>query len=119
MGEFGKWLLDERTELFAYLSAVALDAVFLVPAALRLWPMGKEAAALGPGGLQRRVGLLPLWRLQGGPPSPAAVGFLLFRAWPATVRTLFGRFLDLYGRFQTLTAGSPDCSPTSLSGRIP
>jgi hypothetical protein len=48
MGEFGKWLLHEdRKELFDYLFAVALNAVFLALAALLLWPAGKAATALG------------------------------------------------------------------------
>ncbi|HEX8722772.1 MAG TPA: hypothetical protein VF736_19295 [Pyrinomonadaceae bacterium] len=40
MGEFSKWLLDEdRKELFDYLFAVALCAVFLALAALLLRPL--------------------------------------------------------------------------------
>jgi hypothetical protein len=47
MEEFGKWLLHEdRKELFDYLFALALNAVFLALAALLLWPMGKAATAL-------------------------------------------------------------------------
>ena len=47
MGEFSKWLLHEdRKELFDYLFAVALNAVFLALAALALWPTGKAAVAL-------------------------------------------------------------------------
>lgn len=47
MGEFTNWLLHEdRKELFDYLFAVALNAVFLALAALLLWPMGKAAVAL-------------------------------------------------------------------------
>jgi hypothetical protein len=46
VGEFGKWLLHEdRKELFDYLFAVALNAVFLAAAALLLWPAGKAATA--------------------------------------------------------------------------
>jgi hypothetical protein len=46
MGEFGKWLLHEdRKELFDYLFAVAINAVFLALAALALWPAGKSATA--------------------------------------------------------------------------
>ena len=48
MGEFSRWLLHEdRKELFDYLFAVALNAVFLALAALLLWPFGKAATALG------------------------------------------------------------------------
>ncbi|HEX8282143.1 MAG TPA: hypothetical protein VF588_02260 [Pyrinomonadaceae bacterium] len=47
MGEFGKWLLHEdQNELFHYLFAVALNAVFLAAVALLLWPLGKAATAL-------------------------------------------------------------------------
>lgn len=47
MGEFGKWLLHEdRKELFDYLFAVALNAAFILLAALLLWPAGKAATAL-------------------------------------------------------------------------
>ncbi|HEX8502723.1 MAG TPA: hypothetical protein VF659_19220 [Pyrinomonadaceae bacterium] len=47
MGDFGKWLLrEEQKELFDYLFAVALNAVFLALAALLLWPLGKAAAAV-------------------------------------------------------------------------
>jgi hypothetical protein len=47
MGEFGKWLLHEdQKELFDYLFAVALNAVFLALVALLLWPLGKTATAL-------------------------------------------------------------------------
>jgi hypothetical protein len=47
MGEFGRRLLHEdRKELFDYLFAVALNAVFLALVALLLWPAGKAATAL-------------------------------------------------------------------------
>jgi hypothetical protein len=47
MGEFGKWLLHEdQKELFDYLFAVVLNAVFLALVALVLWPPGKAATAL-------------------------------------------------------------------------
>ena len=47
MGEFGKWLLHEdRKELFDYIFAVALNAVFLALVAPALWPLGKAATAL-------------------------------------------------------------------------
>jgi hypothetical protein len=50
MGEFSKWLLHEdRKELFDYLFAVALNAVFLALVALLLWPAGKSAMALSLG----------------------------------------------------------------------
>ncbi|HEY0174109.1 MAG TPA: hypothetical protein VGB98_24035 [Pyrinomonadaceae bacterium] len=50
MGEFGKWLLHEdRKELFDYLFAVALNAVFLALVALLLWPSGKAATAVSLG----------------------------------------------------------------------
>ena len=49
MRQFGKWLLrEEQKELFDYLFAIVLNAVFLVVIALLLWPLG-------------RVGLV--WRL--------------------------------------------------------
>ncbi len=47
MGEFSRWLLHEdRKEVFNYLFAVVLNAVFIAVAALLLWPLGKAAAAL-------------------------------------------------------------------------
>ena len=47
MGEFSKWLLHEdQKELFDYLFAVVLNAVFLALIALLLWPLGKAALAL-------------------------------------------------------------------------
>src|SRR5215218_8945717 len=47
MGEFSKWLLHEdQKELFDYLFAVALNAVFLALVALLLWPAGRAATAL-------------------------------------------------------------------------
>ena len=47
MGEFSKWLLHEdQKELFNYLFAIALNAVFLGLTALLLWPAGKAATAL-------------------------------------------------------------------------
>ena len=59
MGEFSKWLLHEdRKELFDYLFAVALNAVFLAVIALLLWPAGKAATALGLG-----RGFWALWTL--------------------------------------------------------
>ena len=48
MGEFSKWLLHEdRKELFGYLFAIVLNAVFLALVALLLWPFGRAATALG------------------------------------------------------------------------
>ncbi|MCA1621293.1 MAG: hypothetical protein LC795_18710 [Acidobacteria bacterium] len=50
MGEFSKLLLHEdRKELFDYLFALALNAVFLALAALLLWPAGKTATAVSLG----------------------------------------------------------------------
>lgn len=47
MGQFAKWLLDEKQkELFDYLFAIALNAVFLGLVALLLWALGKAAMAL-------------------------------------------------------------------------
>ncbi|HWS89406.1 MAG TPA: hypothetical protein VN282_20700 [Pyrinomonadaceae bacterium] len=47
MGEFGRWLLHEdQKEVFNYLFAVVLNAVFVALAALLLWPAGKAATAL-------------------------------------------------------------------------
>ena len=47
MGEFSKWLLHEdQKELFDYLFAVALNAVFLALTALLLWPLGGATIAL-------------------------------------------------------------------------
>ncbi|HKY42729.1 MAG TPA: hypothetical protein VJM50_06515 [Pyrinomonadaceae bacterium] len=44
MGEFSKWLLHEdQKELFDYLFAIFLNAVFLAITALLLWPLGKAA----------------------------------------------------------------------------
>lgn len=46
MGEFSKWLLHEnQKELFDYLFAIVLNAVFLVLIALVLWPLGRAAMA--------------------------------------------------------------------------
>lgn len=46
MGEFSKWLLHEdRKELFDYLFAIVLNAVFLALIALLLWPMGRARMA--------------------------------------------------------------------------
>lgn len=46
MGEFSKWLLHEdQKELFDYLFAIVLNAVFLVLIALLLWPLGKATMA--------------------------------------------------------------------------
>ena len=47
MGQFARWLLDDnQKELFDYLFAIVLNAVFLVLIALLLWPLGKAAMAL-------------------------------------------------------------------------
>ena len=47
MGQFSKWLLhDDQKELFDYLFALVLNAVFLVLVLLVLWPMGKRTMAL-------------------------------------------------------------------------
>ena len=47
MGEFSKWLLHEdQKELFDYLFAIVLNAVFLVVTALLLWPLGRATMAL-------------------------------------------------------------------------
>ena len=44
MGEFSKWLLHEdQNELFDYLFAIFVNAVFLALTALLLWPLGKAA----------------------------------------------------------------------------
>jgi hypothetical protein len=46
MGEFSKWLLHEdQKELFDYLFAIVLNAVFLLLVALLLWPLGKATVA--------------------------------------------------------------------------
>lgn len=46
MGEFSKWLLHEdQKELFDYLFAIVLNAVFLVLAVLLLWPLGRASMA--------------------------------------------------------------------------
>lgn len=48
MGQFARWLLHEnQKELFDYLFAIVLNAVFLLLIALLLWPMGKSTMALG------------------------------------------------------------------------
>jgi hypothetical protein len=42
MGQFAKWLLHEdQKELFDYLFAIVFNLVFVVVAALLLWPLGK------------------------------------------------------------------------------
>ena len=47
MGQFARWLLHEnQKELFDYLFAIALNAVFLGLVALLLWALGKAAMAL-------------------------------------------------------------------------
>ena len=46
MGQFSKWLLHEdQKELFDYLFAIVLNAVFLVLTALLLWPLGRATMA--------------------------------------------------------------------------
>jgi hypothetical protein len=46
MGAFAKWLMqEEQKELFDYLFAVFVNAVFLVLIALLLWPLGKATMA--------------------------------------------------------------------------
>jgi hypothetical protein len=46
MGEFARWLLHEdQKELFDYLFAVVLNALFLALTALLLWPFGKAGLA--------------------------------------------------------------------------
>ena len=46
MGQFAKWLLqEEQKELFDYLFAIVLNAVFLVLVALLLWPLGRMGLA--------------------------------------------------------------------------
>ena len=46
MGQFAKWLLqEEQKELFEYLFAIVLNAVFLLIVALVLWPMGRVGSA--------------------------------------------------------------------------
>jgi hypothetical protein len=47
MGQFSSWLLHEdQKEVFNYLFAVVLNAVFLALVALLLWPLGRAATAL-------------------------------------------------------------------------
>ena len=47
MGEFSKWLLHEdQKELFDYLFAIVLNAVFLALTALLLWPLGRAMMVL-------------------------------------------------------------------------
>ena len=47
MGEFAKWLLHEdQKELFDYLFALVLNAVFLALTALLLWPLGRTTMTL-------------------------------------------------------------------------
>ena len=47
MGEFSKWLLHEdQKELFDYLFAIVLNAVFLVLTVLLLWPLGRATMAM-------------------------------------------------------------------------
>ena len=46
MGNFSKWLLHEnQKEVFDYLFAIVLNAIFLALAALLLWPLGKTRLA--------------------------------------------------------------------------
>lgn len=46
MGEFAKWLIHEdQKELFEYLFAIVLNAVFLALIALVLWPFGRATLA--------------------------------------------------------------------------
>lgn len=46
MGQFARWLLHEdQKELFDYLFAIVLNAVFLALIALLLWPLGRAALA--------------------------------------------------------------------------
>ena len=46
MGQFAKWLIhDDQKELFDYVFAIVLNAVFLLLLALLLWPLGRAAMA--------------------------------------------------------------------------
>jgi hypothetical protein len=46
MGQFAKWLLqEEQKELFDYLFAVVVNAIFLAVIALLLWPTGRAIMA--------------------------------------------------------------------------
>ncbi len=46
MGEFAKWLMHEdQKQMFDYLFAIVLNTLFVVVAALLLWPFGKAALA--------------------------------------------------------------------------
>lgn len=46
MGQFSRWLLHEdQKELFDYLFAIVLNAIFLILIALLLWPLGRAAMA--------------------------------------------------------------------------
>ena len=46
MGQFAKWLIHEdQKELFDYLFAIVLNAVFLALIALLLWPLGRATLA--------------------------------------------------------------------------
>jgi hypothetical protein len=47
MGQFSKWLLHEdQKELFDYLFAIVLNAVFIALTTLLLWPLGRASMAL-------------------------------------------------------------------------
>ena len=75
MGEFGRWLLHEdRKEVFNYLFAVVLNAVFLAVVALVLWPTGKAATALSLG-----RGFWAFWTVLIVTSSLVALGQRLFR----------------------------------------
>ena len=183
MGEFSRWLLHEdQKEVFNYLFAVVLNAVFLGVVALLLWPLGRAGTALSlakgfwgfwtvliitssvivllqrllrvdldshtdayiisglvVGGVIQAgwsafaalvvrdavvgasvwvaivlyfVGLLSCWVAFNAVSAfyvgsiyrmtnliIAAASFILFCAWPAAARTLYGWFFDFYGRF--------------------
>jgi hypothetical protein len=46
MGQLARWLLhDDQKELFDYLFAIVLNAVFLLLIALLLWPLGRAGMA--------------------------------------------------------------------------
>jgi hypothetical protein len=46
MGQLAKWLLqEEQKELFDYLFAIVLNAIFLLVIALLLWPLGRVGMA--------------------------------------------------------------------------
>ena len=89
MATLGKWLLHEdRKELFDYLFAIVLNAVFLALVALVLWPLGRLGFA---------------WQLAQGYWAFWAV-LIIMSALLVTVRRILRVDLDSHGNVYVISA---------------